>query len=151
MKALSPVIATLILIAIAVIAGVFVLRQFLIFTTTTATQQYIEIQDAVLQVVHVNDTYADVYLQIKIKNVGDQLVTIDKVEVDGYTPTEVSKIQGVELRPGETFATSMKVRYINPTLDPDKAWETGTEHLVTVYYNTTTTTGQQVSLKVIAR
>jgi len=48
MKAVSPVIATLILIAIAVIAGIFVLRQFLFMATTSGTQHTVYVTYRVL-------------------------------------------------------------------------------------------------------
>ncbi len=127
----------------------YVLYKLSITKPIVTTQAVLEIQDALLATVYINDTHAIIYLQIKIKNVGDQLVTIKNVTVDGELPEEVANIQNVQLRPGEIFSTTIKVKDINPEVDA--GWEPGTEHLVTVYYSTPTVTGQSVSLKVIAR
>ncbi len=150
MKALSPVIATLILIAIAVIAGVFVLRQFLIFTTTTATQEYIEIQDATLMALH-KPGYLTVYLQIKIKNIGDTVVNVSKAYVDNESfALTLNRL----LNPGQTYSASGPIWSFDLT-DPDereasKRWESGTEHLVVVKYSVLGTE-ETVSQKVITR
>ncbi len=132
-KAISPVIATLILIAIAVIAGVFVLRQFLLLSGTSVQQNMLQIQDAVLYRTikyypQLGENRLSVTLQISIKNVGQRVVTITNITVDNL-PTK--NFQAVSLNPGQVFSGSYSilkdVKY-NPK------WDTGTEHTVTVYY-----------------
>ncbi|MEM4431977.1 MAG: hypothetical protein QXO78_04480, partial [Desulfurococcaceae archaeon] len=70
MKAIDPVIATLILIAIAVIAGVFVLRQFITLGGTAGRGETIQVQD--LAFIQRLDTQFNVYVQLSftIKNTG---------------------------------------------------------------------------------
>ncbi|OYT40557.1 MAG: hypothetical protein B6U89_01755 [Desulfurococcales archaeon ex4484_58] len=143
MKAISPVIATLILIAIAVIAGVFVLRNFILLSTTTATQQFLQIQDAVLlqTVKHqkINLTYyvdwLSVTLQISIKNTGDRVVTITNITVGGLP---LSGFTPVNVNPGDVFTGSYPV-VLNPATGETKipytaTWEKGTEHEIVVKY-----------------
>ncbi len=115
-----------------------------------STTHYIEIQDAILFIIHYNETYASVYLQIKIKNVRDYTVVLNNLTVDNITPVEVNHIVNVSLRPGETYSTSMFVRSVDPSVDTE--WEAGTEHLITVYY-TVLATGETHSIwiKVIMR
>ncbi|MEM1675106.1 MAG: archaellin/type IV pilin N-terminal domain-containing protein [Desulfurococcaceae archaeon] len=147
MKAISPVVATLILIAIAVIAGVFVLRQFLFITGTTTAQQMIQIVDLALQLSRkyqpINETYTitwlSVTLTITVKNTGDRVVTLTDIKVDGkYGVTPFTR---VNINPGQTYTGSYSV-----ILDPETGetrtlfervgtyWDTGSEHTVTVYY-----------------
>jgi len=142
MKAVSPVIATLILIAIAVIAGVFVLRQFLLFATTTATQQVIQIQDVVLYLATkpqpINETYTatwmSVNLQITLKNTGDRIVTVKNITVDGLP---LQGFTAVNINPGGQWSGSFPV-ILKPPAETrilhDPAWERGTEHTVVVEY-----------------
>ncbi|MEM4690963.1 MAG: hypothetical protein QXT88_01240, partial [Desulfurococcaceae archaeon] len=76
MKAIDPVIATLILIAIAVIAGVFVLRQFITLGGTTGRSETIQVQD--LAFIQRLDTQFNVYVQLSftIKNTGGKPITV---------------------------------------------------------------------------
>jgi len=69
--------------------------------------------------------------------------------VDTIEPEQKSKIIDVELRPGETFSTFMKVTHFDPSTS--STWETGTEHVVVIEYKTPTTANQSVSMKVIVR
>ncbi len=132
-KAISPVIATLILIAIAVIAGVFVLRQFILLSGTSVEQNVLEIQDAVLYRTikyypQLGENRLSVTLQISIKNVGQRVVTIKNITVDGLS---TKNFQPVSLNPGQVFSGTYTV-FKNAKYNPK--WDTGTEHTVEVYY-----------------
>ncbi len=139
-KAISPVIATLILIAIAVIAGVFVLRQFILLSTTSGQQNMIQIQDAVLYRT-LKDftlpngtaiTQMEVTLQINIKNIGQRVVTLTNITVDDYP---VEGFTQVSLNPGQTYSGTYAVVIEGSTKFPYKPeWDSGTEHVVKVYY-----------------
>ncbi len=139
-KAISPVIATLILIAIAVIAGVFVLRQFILLSTTSGQQNAIEIQDAVLYRTlkdislpnGTTFTQMTVTLQISVKNIGQRVVTLTNITVDDNA---VKGFTQVSLNPGQVYSGTFDVlvggeyRFVyNP------AWDSGTEHIVKVFY-----------------
>ena len=134
MKAISPVIATLILIAIAVIAGVFVLRQFILLSTTSGQQNMLQIQDLVLYrtikyyQAPINKNLMTVTLQISVKNVGQRVVTLKNVTVDNIY---VRGFEEVSLNPGQVYTATYDV-LDNVDYSPD--WDTGTEHIVTVYY-----------------
>ncbi len=150
MKAISPVIATLILIAIAVIAGIFVLRQFLLFAGTSGTQNMLTIQDAILIVRHDPDNYANktVTLQISVKNTGDKVAVITKITVDGIPVFNATGgTEPIRLNPGQVYSGSFTV--LQWRLDESGQWEAGTEHLVTVTYQILGQAGEQtVSQKV---
>jgi len=145
MKAVSPVIATLILIAIAVIAGIFVLRQFLFMATTTGTQQYLQIVDAVLylttKTMNINATYSvdwiSVTLQITVKNTGDKVITVKDIKVDPQL-YPVSGFAPVNINPGNTYSGSFPVILNKETGETrilyNPAWEKGTQHTVFVTY-----------------
>jgi len=143
MRAVSPVIATLILIAIAVIAGVFVLRQFLLYTAT-GRQQLLMIQTVAfyrsIKTQAINETYSvnwiSVDLQLSLKNIGDRIITITDIKVDGKYP--VSGFSRFNLNPGQVQTVSYTV-VLNPATGETRIlftpeWESGTEHTVTVYY-----------------
>lgn len=143
MKAISPVIATLILIAIAVIAGVFVLRQFLFLATTTGGQQVLQIQDAVLYLAvkpqQINATYIvnwiSIELQLSVKNTGDRIVTLTNVTVDDLP---VQGFTRVNINPGQVYSASYTV-VLNPATGETRIlytpeWEKGTTHTVKVEY-----------------
>ncbi|MEM4433015.1 MAG: archaellin/type IV pilin N-terminal domain-containing protein [Desulfurococcaceae archaeon] len=152
MKAISPIIATLILIAIAVIAGVFVLRQFITLGGTAGRTDVIQIQDGALYLAKktqvINETYSvvwmEVNLQITLKNTGGRIVTIRDITVDGY------KLQGFttfNINPGETTTKSYPI-ILNPATGEtrilfDANWEKGTSHIVTVTYVVFGTTIEQ--------
>ena len=143
MKAISPVIATLILIAIAVIAGVFVLRQFLFLSSISATQQFLQIQDAVLYLAlkpqQINATYTvnwmSIELQISLKNTGDKIITVTNITVDDLP---VQGFTRVNINPGQVYTGSYTV-ILNPATGETKIlytpeWERGTTHVVKVQY-----------------
>ncbi len=127
MKAISPVIATLILIAIAVIAGIFVLRQFLSFAGTAGQQDVLAIQDATLIAKHNPGNTMNVTLLINLKNQGDKIVKVKKITVD---TTDVFTGE-ITLRPGTTYSGTYSVYDGTATSD----WEVGTEHIVKVTYD----------------
>ncbi len=152
MKAISPVIATLILIAIAVIAGVFVLRQFLLMTTSTSSQRFLQIQDVVLyytaKTQMINSSYSvnwiSITLQLTVKNVGDKVITIRNITVDGYRVTPFSSFN---VNPGQTVSGSYLV-VLNPTTGDTRIqysadWDRGTTHTVMVEYQVLGTTNVQ--------
>ncbi len=129
MKAVSPVIATLILIAIAVIAGVFVLRQFLTVAGQVGTQQYLEIQDLTfLKQTSPDGTKMTITMSVSVKNAGDRQIIIKKVEVpDANWSTDLNVI----LNPGETYTNSWTIlKDIPYTI----VWETGQSHTVKITY-----------------
>jgi len=133
LKAVDPVIAVLILIAIAVIAGVFVLRQFLTLAGQTG-QQLIQIEDATF--FKTTDPYGEkmtITLQIKVRNIGDRQVAIEDIEVRdaGWKASEnVTGWNKVFLGPGDSFSFSAVIYNGNYT----SVWETGTRHVVTVHF-----------------
>ncbi len=143
MKAISPVIATLILIAIAVIAGIFVLRQFLLFAGTSGTQNILSIQDAILIVKHNATNYANktVTLQISVKNQGDKVASITYIKVDGIVVFNATAAGSpIRLNPGQVHSGSYKVF---AGIDTAGQWEAGTEHIVTVTYQILGQAGEQ--------
>lgn len=163
MKAISPVVATLILIAIAVIAGVFVLRQFLFISGTTTAQQFIQIVDLALirslKPYQLNETYStnwvSVELTITVKNTGDRVITLTGIKVDGKY--DIAGFTRVNINPGQTFTGSYSV-IVDPETGAtrilyEKAgayWETGTEHTVTISYQVVGTVHiQTISQKVM--
>jgi flagellin-like protein len=152
MKAVSPVIATLILIAIAVIAGVFVLRQFLFLANTSASQQMLQVQDAVLYLAtkpqKINATYIvnwiSIELEVSVKNVGDRIVTITNITVDDLP---VQGFTSVNINPGQVYTGSYTV-ILNPTTGETRIlytpeWEKGTTHTVKIQYQVLGTTNIQ--------
>jgi len=134
LKAVDPVIAVLILIAIAVIAGVFVLRQFLAFAGQTG-QQYVNVEDAVF--FKTTDPFGEkitIRLQIKVRNVGDRQVRITDIEVrDAGWKASVNYTGWTEilLSPGDSWSFSATIFENEPYT---AAWETGTTHQVVVHY-----------------
>jgi len=144
MRAVSPVIATLILIAIAVIAGVFVLRQFLLYSGAVGRQQLLMIQDATFYLAvktqQINETYSvnwiSVEVQLSLKNIGDRIVTVTDIKVDGIYP--VTGFTRFNLNPGQVQTLSYPVVLNTATGETrilyTPEWERGTEHTVTVYY-----------------
>jgi len=151
MKAISPVIATLILIAIAVIAGIFVLRQFLFFAGTAGQQDVLAIEDATLSVLH-KANYMQVYLQITLKNQGDKVVNVTSITVDGKS---IAGFTYVVVNPGSTYSFSgvVMVTGTGTITDPSlkEQWEAGTEHTIIVTYDVIGgNTGQQTVIKVRA-
>ncbi len=150
MKAISPVIATLILIAIAVIAGIFVLRQFLLFAGTSSTQNMLTIQDAILykvsKVVAGGNIY-QVYLQISVKNTGDKVAEIHYIKVDDIVVYNYTTEGAIRLNPGQVQSLTKYVTTANETAVAD--WEAGTEHIVAVTYAVLGQAGEQtVSQKI---
>jgi len=149
MRAVSPVIATLILIAIAVIAGVFVLRQFLLYTAT-GRQQILFIQDATFYLAVKTDPttgidWISVELQLNLKNIGDRIITITNITVDGKY--RVLNFERINLNPGTSQLVSYTV-VLNPVtgdtqIEYTPEWERGTQHTVTVYYIVQGTTIEQ--------
>ncbi len=131
MKAISPVIATLILIAIAVIAGVFVLRQFLTFAGTAGQQDVLAIQDATLIAKHNPGNTMNVTLLINLKNQGDKIVKVKKITVDTKDVFVAAAGEEITIRPGTTYSKTYLV--YNGTYTAD--WEVGTEHIVKVTYD----------------
>ncbi len=130
MKAISPVIATLILIAIAVIAGVFVLRQFILLSTTSAQQNMLQVQDLTFfRTISPDGSRINVTLQFSVKNVGQRRITLLNVTVPDANFT---KETNVDLNPGQVYTYSYLV--VNNTIYRD-LWATGTEHLVYFYYH----------------
>ena len=129
MKAVSPVIATLILIAIAVIAGVFVLRQFLTVAGQVGSQQYLQVQDvAFFKKTNPEGTLMTITLQISVKNAGDRQIIIKGIEVPDANWT---KELNVILNPGETWSNSWTIlKDIEYTI----VWETGQQHTVKIAY-----------------
>ncbi len=128
-KAISPVIATLILIAIAVIAGVFVLRQFILLSNTSSQQNMLQVQDVTFfRTISPDGTKMNVTLQYSVKNVGQRQITLKAVRVP-----DANKEFGVEvtLNPGQVYSGSILV--LNNTAYT-QAWDTGTEHEVTFVY-----------------
>jgi len=129
MKAVDPVIATLVLIAIAVIAGVFILRQFLTMTNV-GSQQFIQVQDAVFYMQRSTDgTKMSISLTLSIKNQADRSIYITKIAVPDLN--WVKNITDVSLRSGEpwtqTFVVAQNVAY-------SPYWESGNEHEVVIYF-----------------
>ncbi len=143
MKAISPVIATLILIAIAVIAGVFVLRQFLMVAGNIGTQQYLQIQDITFfKKLSADGTKMTITLSFSVKNVGDKQITIKSVSVPDANFTQELN---VKLNPGDVHTDSYVVAQ---DMDYTINWETGTEHTVIITYRVAgTPSDQQVSEK----
>ncbi len=148
MKSISPVITTLILIAIAVIAGVFVLRQFIILSSSASHQNALQIQDAVLyrvvKYISSNNSYrTEVTLQISVKNIGQRVIKIKDIIVDSINITSFKEIL---LSPGQIYTGSYVV-FNKQGYYPD--WDIGTEHIITVYYQVLGQPGvQKVSAKV---
>ncbi len=129
-KAISPVIATLILIAIAVIAGVFVLRQFILLSTTSGQQNMLQIQDVTFfRTVTPDSTKMNVTLQFSVKNIGTRQITLVSVKVPdanfehGFT--------NLRLNPGQTYTDSVAVL---TNADYSQVWDSGTEHVVIFVY-----------------
>ena len=130
MKAVSPVIATLILIAIAVIAGVFVLRQFLAVAGQVGGQQSLKIMDAVFyRKLTPDGKNMTITLQITIKNEADRQITIDTIAVPDAN-FKAEKLN-VVLNSGDTWTTTYTI--INNE-SYNLAWEKGQQHAVVVYY-----------------
>ena len=130
MKAISPVIATLILIAIAVIAGVFVLRQFILLSTTSSQQNMLQVQDLTFfRTVSPDGTKMNVTLQFSVKNVGQRQIYLWAFTVSGVSGEFPIKVR---LNPGQVYTGSQLV--VGPNASYDPAWDTGTEHVVTFIY-----------------
>ncbi len=128
-KAISPVIATLILIAIAVIAGVFVLRQFILLSTTSGQQNMLQVQDVTFfRTVSPDGTKMTITLQYNVKNVGTRQITLLAVRVP-----DANKEFGinVKLNPGQTYTNTVTVL---DNVDYSPAWDSGTEHVVIFVY-----------------
>ncbi len=129
-KAISPVIATLILIAIAVIAGVFVLRQFILLSSTSSQQNMLQIQDVTFyRTISPDGKTMNVTLQFSVKNIGQRQITLVSVripDIPGYDyPIQVT------LNPGQVYSDTI------PVLSKaayTQTWDTGTEHDVIFVY-----------------
>ncbi len=117
--------------------------------TTTIITNALEIVDVCLIAVHMSDTNATLYLQIKVRNLIDTTVTITGITVDNITPVEAERITGMELRPGETYATCMRVLEFNPQEHPE--WESGTEHSVVITYRYDDVEAPPVKIRVVVR
>jgi len=136
LKAVDPVIAVLILIAIAVIAGVFVLRQFLTFAGQ-AGQQFLQIEHvAFTKQTDPFGTKMTITLDVKVRNIGDRQVEILDVEVRDANWKASEKVtdwgkQRILLNPGDSWSFSAQVLTDEPYT---ATWETGTSHPVTIYY-----------------
>jgi len=129
MKAVDPVIATLVLIAIAVIAGVFILRQFLTMTNV-GSQQFIQVQDAVFYMQRSTDgTKMSITLLLSVKNQADRSVYITMVKVPDLAWN--TTLTDVSLRPGDTWTQSFVVAQ-NVAYSP--YWESGNAHTVVIYF-----------------
>ena len=136
MKAISPVVATLILIAIAVIAGVFVLRQFLSMAGGATSQQYLQIVDLYITRRETAPGKFSIDITIGVKNSGDKRITVDSIIVPD-AQWNVTKLN-INLNPGETWQGSFNVLvdqpYIVDNIDWHNLWRKGTEHVVIVRY-----------------
>jgi len=145
MKAVSPVIATLILVAIAVIAGVFVLRQFLAVATQVSGQQALKIQDAVFyRRLSPDGRYMTVTLQITLKNEADRQITIHAISVPDANKN-ITIDPPVTLNSGDTWTNTYTIIENQPY---DIAWEKGQSHVVIVYFTVAGNPAtQQVSIK----
>ncbi len=145
MKAISPVIATLILIAIAVIAGIFVLRQFLLFAGTSGTQNVLTIQDAILYKVTKNletgGYIHQIYLQISVKNNGDKVAELHYIKVDDILVYNYTAESAIRLNPGQVQSLTKYVTTV--TDDQIDQWQAGTEHVVSVTYQILGQAGEQ--------
>ncbi|OYT40554.1 MAG: hypothetical protein B6U89_01740 [Desulfurococcales archaeon ex4484_58] len=130
MKAVDPVIATLILIAIAVIAGVFVLRQFLTMANISSGQRFLQVQDLVfVRTLSVDGTKMNISMTYSVKNTGDRQITLKEIRVPdaNFTMTDLD----ILLRPGETYQGSLQIM---TNADYDVTWEKGTEHTAIFVY-----------------
>ncbi len=116
-------------------------------SSTLIPQHFIETVDAYLITRHVNSTHADVYLGLKIRNIGSRTVKVIDIHVDQVRPEQADKIIGIELRPYETFSIFIRVTSFNPSTS--STWESGTEHLLTIEYETPSGKTDTVSMKVI--
>ena len=134
MKAISPVIATLILIAIAVIAGVFVLRQFIRLSTTSGQQNMLQVQDLTFfRTVSPDGSKMNVTLQFSVKNVGQRQIVLWAVKINELNKEIAvgTPGQGVRLNPGQVYSDSVPV-LTNEAYTQN--WDSGTEHVVTFIY-----------------
>ncbi len=114
-------------------------------------KEYAQIVDGVIYIAtfpqEINETYTIIWmsieLQISIKNVGDKIITIKNITVDGY---DVRGFTPINLRPNMTYNGAYVVDLpleSNITIIPppnavtiyDPNWERGTEHEVVVYYS----------------
>ncbi|MEM1662465.1 MAG: hypothetical protein QXT47_05425 [Desulfurococcaceae archaeon] len=142
MKAIDPVIATLILIAIAVIAGVFVLRQFITLGGTAGRGETIQVQD--LAFIQRLDSQFNVYVQLSftIKNTGGKPITVTVVEIPDLKPLVTiypDKVipnitLNVYLEPGQTYQFAHDVIRGIPHTPYGEYWEKGTEHAIVVKF-----------------
>ncbi len=129
MKAISPVIATLILIAIAVIAGVFVLRQFILLSSTSSQQNMLQVQDVTFfRTISPDGAKMNVTLQFSVKNVGQRQITLVSVRIPDANEDQAVH---VTLNPGQVYSDTLVV--LNNAAY-SQFWDTGTEHQVTFVY-----------------
>ncbi len=129
MKAIDPVIATLILIAIAVIAGVFVLRQFILLSSTAGQQNMLQVQDVTFyRTISPDGKTMNVTLQYSVKNIGQRQIILVKISIPDANKTSTIN---VNLNPGQVYSGTIQV-LVNQNYT--QAWDAGTEHIVTFYY-----------------
>jgi hypothetical protein len=125
----------------------------------------IQIQDAVLYVTRkpINNTYyIQVTLYINIKNIGTKIVSVKSITVDNYNVTTTKgtlTFPTITLNPGQTWTASYFVYFVNYKVGTttyngtrvpySPEWDSGSEHLVTVYYQVLGQPGiQSVNAKV---
>ncbi|HDH45179.1 MAG TPA: hypothetical protein ENG66_07355 [Thermococcus sp.] len=101
LKAISPLIATIILIAIAVAGGLLVYALFTSTTGVAATKGQVQIESMDL----VKSTGEDVIFTITIKNVGSKPVTELKITLNGED-TAVIPLSSDPLQPGQSYSYS---------------------------------------------
>ncbi len=94
---------------------------------TPPEENEVEITDAYLAIVHMA-TSNQVFLQISIRNVADEPVTLESIIVDDI----FIDLNGTVLNSGVTYSNTFPV--INATGSNMYKWESGTEHRVTLVY-----------------
>ena len=89
------------------------------------------------------------YLDVKIANACEELITITDIRVDNIRPSQADRIIGVTLRPGQVYRSTMVVLWFNPKKKP--FWKSGTTHIITIQYSTPTLQNLTVSTEVLTR
>jgi len=100
-KAVSPLIATIILIAVTIaIAAIVIAWVYGIFGTTTGTGEKLQIfADA--RLINTTDNNKKVIFNVTVKNIGTSVVTIQKVYIKENATCTNSSIKDNQLAPGE--------------------------------------------------
>ena len=110
LKAISPLIATIILVAIAVAGGLLVYALFTSTTGVAATKGQVQIETMDL----VKSTDGAVIFTMTIKNVGSKPVEKLKITLDGEDEAVID-LSGDPLQPGQSYAYKVAPEEITQT------------------------------------